>query len=377
MGVLASIVVNNFNYARFLGAAIDSALTQTYAPLEVVVVDDGSTDTSMSVIASYGERIKAVPKANGGMASALNEGFRACAGEVVIFLDSDDVLFPTAAANAVALLRDAGVAKVHWPLREVDADNRETGRLVPLRDLPEGDVRDLLIARGPMGAPGAPTSGNAWSRRFLERVLPMPERSLRQHADSYLNTLAGLYGSLAKISEPQGAYRVHGGNDYASQPRADRLRRNLHMYHYRCRVLSAHLRGSGIEVHPAVWKTGIRYYHRIERETAVLRQIEDVVPAGERFILVDDGGFGPGNMIAGRQHVRFPSDSGDARGLPVRDTAAIQALERLHADGAGFIAFVATALAWLRELQEFRHHLDTCHSLELETDLLVVFRLGA
>ena len=63
---LASILINNYNYGRFLGKAIDSALSQTYENLEVIVVDDGSTDGSLEIIASYGDRISSVLKKNGG-----------------------------------------------------------------------------------------------------------------------------------------------------------------------------------------------------------------------------------------------------------------------------------------------------------------------
>src|SRR5688572_2252661 len=93
---LASVVINNFNYGRFLGSAIESALAQTYPQIEVIVVDDGSTDESRSVIASFARRIKSVLKENGGQASALNAGFKASQGGVIIFLDADDTLLPTA-----------------------------------------------------------------------------------------------------------------------------------------------------------------------------------------------------------------------------------------------------------------------------------------
>jgi glycosyltransferase involved in cell wall biosynthesis len=69
---LVSVIVNNYNYARFLPDAIDSALRQTYGHVEVIVVDDGSTDESRVVIASYGNRIRAVLKRNGGQGSAFN-----------------------------------------------------------------------------------------------------------------------------------------------------------------------------------------------------------------------------------------------------------------------------------------------------------------
>src|SRR6266446_10892486 len=93
---LASVIVNNYNYARFLREAIDSALDQTYRNTEVIVVDDGSTDGSREIIASYGDRIIPVLKENGGQNSALNAGFLLSRGNVMLVLDSDGVVFSTA-----------------------------------------------------------------------------------------------------------------------------------------------------------------------------------------------------------------------------------------------------------------------------------------
>src|SRR5690242_13648165 len=106
---LASVVVNNYNYARFLPEAIDSALDQTWAETEVIVVDDGSSDRSREIIAGYGDRIVRVFKENGGQNSALNAGFSRSRGDVILFLDSDDALLPTAAAAAVEALTEPGV----------------------------------------------------------------------------------------------------------------------------------------------------------------------------------------------------------------------------------------------------------------------------
>src|SRR5687768_5034795 len=91
---LVSVVINNYNYGRYLGPAIDSALQQSYPCVEVIVVDDGSTDHSRAVIAGYGHRIIPIYKANGGQASALNAGYEESQGEIVIFLDADDLLGP-------------------------------------------------------------------------------------------------------------------------------------------------------------------------------------------------------------------------------------------------------------------------------------------
>src|SRR5437879_12763582 len=108
---LASIIVNHYHYGRFLREAVDSALNQTYRHTEVIVVDDGSTDGSPEIIASYGKRIVPVLKQNGGQNSALNAGFSRSRGDVILFLDSDDVLLPTAVDAAVAALAEPHAGK--------------------------------------------------------------------------------------------------------------------------------------------------------------------------------------------------------------------------------------------------------------------------
>src|ERR1700690_294673 len=90
---LVSIIINNYNYARFLSTAIDSALSQSYRSIEVIVVDDGSTDNSRDIISAYGDRVIAVLKGNGGQASAFNAGVSASHGDIICFLDADDLFY--------------------------------------------------------------------------------------------------------------------------------------------------------------------------------------------------------------------------------------------------------------------------------------------
>ena len=93
---LVSIIIPNYNYARYLREAIDSALAQTYRPVEVIVVDDGSTDGSRSVIQAYGSAIRSIFQKNEGLPSARNAGIAMASGEFFVFLDSDDALLPDA-----------------------------------------------------------------------------------------------------------------------------------------------------------------------------------------------------------------------------------------------------------------------------------------
>ncbi len=118
------VIVNNYNYARYLRDAIGSALEQTHPHVRVIVVDDGSTDDSREVIASYGSEIVAVFKENGGQASALNAGVERSSGEAVVFLDADDMLAPDIAARiAAAFSADSSLAKVHYPMKTPTASN--------------------------------------------------------------------------------------------------------------------------------------------------------------------------------------------------------------------------------------------------------------
>src|SRR5207248_4990058 len=112
---LVSIIVNNYNYERFLTEAIDSALNQTYCNTEVIVVDDGSTDGSLEIIASYGHRIIPLLKRNGGQNSTLIAGFSLSRGDVVLLLDSDDVLCQTAVTADIYSFSDQAIFKVHSP----------------------------------------------------------------------------------------------------------------------------------------------------------------------------------------------------------------------------------------------------------------------
>src|SRR5947207_2823602 len=102
----ASIVINNYNYSRFLSEAIDSALAQSYTHAEVIVVDDGSTDNSREIIERYGDRLTAITQQNAGQGAAYNTGFATSRGDFVCFLDADDVLNPNAITEAVAAFDD-------------------------------------------------------------------------------------------------------------------------------------------------------------------------------------------------------------------------------------------------------------------------------
>jgi glycosyltransferase involved in cell wall biosynthesis len=374
---LASIVISSHNYGRYLPHAIDRALGQTHARTEVIVVDDGSTDDSWEVIAAYGERVLPIRKDNGGQASALNAGYRASRGDVVFIVDSDDFLLPTAVEKALPFFANHRVAKVHWPLWAVDEQGRSTG-LVRNPDLSEGDLRDAVIRDGPYGYLWPDTTGNAWARSYLERVVPIPEEAYRTSPDLYLCGLAPLFGTIGRIPEPQGCWRTHSENHSGRDAFEERLRAGLRREEHCFDALSRCCQALGVapcrtdfKSVPPRWRAN-GWWHQI---AGGLRGITAIVPVDDAFILVDQDSWGCGPVIAGRRRIPFLEREGGDWGEPEDDATAIGELERLRAAGANFMVFVQPALWWLDYYAGLRAYLRSNFRCALANDALVAFDL--
>ncbi|HEY5706873.1 MAG TPA: glycosyltransferase [Terrimicrobiaceae bacterium] len=204
----ASIIINNFNYGHFLSQAVNSALAQTYADVEVIVVDDGSTDDSLERMKPYHGRVVVIAKENGGQGSCYGAGFLRCTGDIVIFLDADDYLSPRCIERVVQVWREK-VAKVHFYLDMVDAEGRLLESRMPSGRLASYDALKMMRLFGSYCSP--PGSGNVFSAAFLRTVLPFRnERELVHSADAVPIFSAPYFGEVVAIREVLGFYRRHG-----------------------------------------------------------------------------------------------------------------------------------------------------------------------
>ena len=234
--LLVSIVINNYNYEQFLPVAIDSALAQTYQYVEVLVVDDCSTDGSRDLISSYGDRIIPVfHEKNGKQGAAFNSGFDKSRGDIVIFLDADDYLYPSAVDQIVQAWQP-DIAKVHYRLAVIDSAGNPRGFSYPQGNrLSSGRLEALIFDRGTYT--GVPTSGNAISRKVLAQIMPIPAE-FNTTSDDYLSVIVPLYGAVIAVEDALGAYRIHTSNQWAMTAiTSDRFHRFIRHDMQRCQLL--------------------------------------------------------------------------------------------------------------------------------------------
>jgi glycosyltransferase involved in cell wall biosynthesis len=126
---LTTIIIPTYNHAAHLRDAVDSALAQT-APVEVIVVDDGSTDATPAVLASYGELIRPFRIEHAGPSAARNLGLEKARGVFVMFLDADDVIAPGKVARQLTEMRP----EIGWVLCDVRIEDEARARAVRASD---------------------------------------------------------------------------------------------------------------------------------------------------------------------------------------------------------------------------------------------------
>ncbi|RWO63269.1 glycosyltransferase [Mesorhizobium sp.] len=207
-----SIVVTCYNYGHFLENCLDSILVQSQPAAQIVVVDDGSTDATGQILERYASRVEVIHTKNLGQAAAFNTGFAAATGDIILFLDADDLLRPEAIEVLFHHWSD-DLAVLNFGLDTIDEAGRSTGLYTPSIHSDSGDNRPRLLQSGTFAFP--PTSGNAFARSLLDAVLPMPEARWRISADCYLIRAAALFGRFGHVPQVLGSYRIHGGNNYA------------------------------------------------------------------------------------------------------------------------------------------------------------------
>jgi glycosyltransferase involved in cell wall biosynthesis len=208
-----SVIIANHNYGDFVGAAITSALTLDWPDKEVIVVDDASTDHSNSVIDSFGGEVAAYFRPKSNQLGAHKFGFARSTGNVVIFLDADDLLEPEVMQEIAKAWRP-GVSKIQYRMNLINEAGAQLGSAIP-QFPPDDDPQRLRRAYlRTMAYTTPPGSGNAYSRDFVEKAYPMAPSTMRW-SDDVLLLLAPILGDVLTIRKSLARCRIHAANNTA------------------------------------------------------------------------------------------------------------------------------------------------------------------
>jgi len=198
-----SVIIPAYNSERYIQETLDSVLAQTWKDLEVVVVDDGSTDSTCEIVRACGEPVRLVEQANAGPSPARNHGIREARGEFVAFVDSDDLWTPDKLERQMALFDGEGkVGLVYCRGQRIDGE----GNRLPTTPMekPVGDVFLPLLYRN-----HCPTSGVVVRKACLDRCGVFPEDMVWAE-DWHLWLRIARHYAFQAVQEPLVLHRMHG-----------------------------------------------------------------------------------------------------------------------------------------------------------------------
>jgi glycosyltransferase involved in cell wall biosynthesis len=271
-----TVLIDTYNYGRFIEEAIESVLSQDFPvdQVEVLVVDDGSTDDTSHRVEKYGSRIEYFRKPNGGQASALNFGIAKAKGEIVALLDADDSWLPGKLKRIdEEFAGHPEIGMVYHRLLELNSESNEQ-KEAEFRALSGflPDKPEDLFWYVPY-----PTSCLAFRRKFLEQVLPIPE-ALRIQADGYLGVCIVFLAPVLAVPECLAVYRIHGQNLYYGDGAAIPAERREQ------RIMTRQVLIDGVQS----WLSG-NGYDLSRKEVRVFLTRWRLYQDGERFLLNPPG----------------------------------------------------------------------------------------
>ena len=202
---LISIIIPTYNHALFISDAVNSCLEQTYPNIEIIVVDDGSTDNTKQILEPYSSKIKYIYQKNAGPAAARNNGARASNGSYLLFLDSDDWLSSEQIAlQIIELDKRPEYGLVYSAWKNVDETNKQI--IGEVRPKTEGDVLQKLLLRELFFSPGAALI----RKECFDNVGPFEERKefMRSEDTEMWVRIAAANYPFAYLDEPLFFHRV-------------------------------------------------------------------------------------------------------------------------------------------------------------------------
>lgn len=211
--IKVSIIITCYNYGRFLDTSINSSLCQTHSNIEVIVVNDGSTDNTVDVIKNYGNKIKFINQSNKGVSSARNNGIVNSTGEWILPLDADDWISPNYISDSINLIYNYKTV-IFGRYYFVDANLKSLNKHYPSIDKTEKDILESCTLKN-MILGNSITNTSLYSKKMWEICGGYNEYfQIGEDWEFYINMLSN--GANVKFmcqNEPYLLYRIHGDNN--------------------------------------------------------------------------------------------------------------------------------------------------------------------
>ncbi|QQS47673.1 MAG: glycosyltransferase family 2 protein [Acidobacteriota bacterium] len=238
-----SVILPAYNAEKYISEAIESVLNQTWPNLELIVVDDGSTDGTAGIVRSFGDQVRYLYQSNARQAAARNNGIKHSAGEYLAFIDADDTWMPEKLERQMGLHQSMpGLGMIYCSINEIDRQGRHM-RTVPA--LLRGSVmQEILLGRG--GFAGGSTM--LVPRSVIEEV-GLFDEMLPPVEDTDIIWRIAAIRPIDFIEDPLASYRIHSGGSHMQIDRMamawkrmyrkvdsnDRVRREGWVFRLRCR----------------------------------------------------------------------------------------------------------------------------------------------
>jgi glycosyltransferase involved in cell wall biosynthesis len=269
-----TVLIDTYNHQLFIEDAINSVLSQDFSAseIEIVVVDDGSTDRTPEIVRTFEPRVRLIRKLNGGQGSAFNAGIPECRGEIIAFLDGDDWWVPGKLAKVLAVFdRHPEIGMVgHGTIAFYEDGKQHTEVLKEAAQFSLNSMEGVGMFRVRKNFLGTRTTVRA---SVLRRLLPVPE-VIRIEADEFVFTMAAVFAEVYILPEALFHYRIHGNNQFSLTGfDKNRIRRKQQSLAHLAEHLTTRLRAAGVG------------------EEIVRGVVQDVQVEADQLRLSVDGGF--------------------------------------------------------------------------------------
>ncbi len=205
MSKLVSIIIPVYNSERFLRRTMESAINQTYSNMEIICIDDGSTDNSLKILEEFSEKIQIITQKNQGLASSVNNAISRCKGEWIKWISPDDIMYPNCVEELVNHSENYTIVYSNWDIIDEHSKPLRTFRESDYNSLSAFDFTIRLLSGQQINVNTTLISADLFDKCRLCNL----EDSVAVDYDLFLNAAINFGAKFFLVNKPLIQYRIH------------------------------------------------------------------------------------------------------------------------------------------------------------------------